>query len=333
MRVGLYALVTLLMVGPVAAQPRERLAIADVVAEALRSHPEIAAAEHRYEAARQRPAQERSLPDPMVSAGYNSSGNPLPGAGLGTEPTANIGVMVSQESPYPGKLALRSAMASREADAERQQIAAARLSVTARVKQAYYSLASAYAIGDVLARNKALLDTLLKVSEVRYSVGRAAQQDVLEHVAALLGGLHHEFEPGTDFLLPGELAEHRRPQGDVERGVRGFVSDLGGMVGHAGVVRDERRRMKDEVGSALRTRCFILRPATFPPSVRLLALLAGSREEHLLVHGFIHPFRDQFLADAVRRLGVKILGMMPQRTRDHIVTGNHRFHSHFAILV
>ena len=84
MRVGPYVFVTLLIAAPVAAQSPERLALADVVAEALRSHPEIAAAEHRYEAARQRPAQERSLPDPMISAGYNSSGNPLPGAGLGS---------------------------------------------------------------------------------------------------------------------------------------------------------------------------------------------------------------------------------------------------------
>jgi cobalt-zinc-cadmium efflux system outer membrane protein len=180
MRLSPYVFVTLMTTVPVAAQSPERLVLADVVAEALRSHPEIAAAEHRHEAARQRPAQERSLPDPMISAGYNSSGNPLPGAGLGTEPTANIGVMVSQEIPYPGKLALRSAIASREADAEQQQIEAARLSITARVKQAYYSLASTYAVGDVLARNKALLDTLLKVSENRYSVGQAAQQDVIK---------------------------------------------------------------------------------------------------------------------------------------------------------
>jgi outer membrane protein, heavy metal efflux system len=180
MRVGPYVFVTLLIAAPVAAQSAERLALADVVAEALKSHPDIAAAEHRHDAARQRPAQERSLPDPMISAGYNSSGNPLPGAGLGTEPTANIGVMVSQEIPYPGKLALRSAMAAREADAEQQQIETARLSVTARVKQAYYSLASTYAVGDVLARNKALLDTLLRVSENRYAVGQAAQQDVIK---------------------------------------------------------------------------------------------------------------------------------------------------------
>ena len=180
MRVCPYVFVTLLMAAPVAGQSPERLVLADIVADAIRSHPEIAAAEQRFNAARQRPAQERSLPDPIISAGYNASGNPLPGAGLGTEPTANIGVMVSQEFPYPGKLALRSAIASREADAEQQQIEAARLSVTARVKQAYYSLASSYAVGDVLARNKALLDTLLKVSENRYSVGQAAQQDVIK---------------------------------------------------------------------------------------------------------------------------------------------------------
>ena len=180
MRVSPYVFVTLLMAAPVAAQSPERLVLADVVAEALRSHPEIAAAEHRYEAARQRPAQERSLPDPMISAGYNSSGNPLPGAGLGAEPTANIGVMVSQEIPYAGKRDLRASIASREADAEFQQIEAARLSITARVKQAYYRLAYTYAVGDVLTRNRDLLDTLLKVSENRYSVGQAAQQDVIK---------------------------------------------------------------------------------------------------------------------------------------------------------
>jgi len=181
MRVRPYVVVALLTIAsPVGAQQTERLVLAEVVSEALRSNPEVAAAEQRYNAARQRPAQERSLPDPMVSAGYNASGNPLPGAGLGTEPIANIGVMVSQEIPYPGKLALRSAIASREADAEQPQIEAARLSVAARVKQAYYRLAYTHAVGDVLTRNRDLLDTLLKVSENRYAVGQAAQQDVIK---------------------------------------------------------------------------------------------------------------------------------------------------------
>jgi TonB family protein len=73
-----------------------------------------------------------------VSAGYNASGNPLPGAGLGKEPTANIGAMVSQELPYPGKRDLRASIASREADAAFQDIDAARLSIVARVKPNIY---------------------------------------------------------------------------------------------------------------------------------------------------------------------------------------------------
>ena len=88
--------------------------------------------------------------------------------------------MVSQSLPYPGKRALAAAVASREADAAEAQIDAARLSVVARVKQAYYRLSYTYAASDVLTRNQELLETLLKVSEARYAVGQAAQQDVIK---------------------------------------------------------------------------------------------------------------------------------------------------------
>jgi outer membrane protein TolC len=116
----------------------------------------------------------------MISAGYTSIGRPWPGAGLGVEPTANIGFMVTQELPFPGKRDLAGRIAAREADAERQQIDAVRLGIISRVKQAYYGLAYTYAIDDVLTRNQQLLDTLLKVSEGRYAVGHAAQQDVIK---------------------------------------------------------------------------------------------------------------------------------------------------------
>jgi cobalt-zinc-cadmium efflux system outer membrane protein len=180
MRMFSGVLITVLVSASANAQTSERTAVADVVAEALARNPDIVAAQKRYDAARQRPTQERSLPDPMVSAGYSANGRPWPGAGLGTEPTSNIGFMVSQEVPYPGKLNLRASIASREADAISKDIEAARLSVTTRVKQAYYRLAYTYAVGDVLTRNRDLLDTLLKVSENRYAVGQAAQQDVIK---------------------------------------------------------------------------------------------------------------------------------------------------------
>ena len=166
---------------PVVAQtPEPRVSLRDLTSEAMKNNPEIVAAQKGYEASRQKPTQESSLPDPMVSVGYTSIGKPLPGFGLGTEPTANIGVMYSQEIPYPGKLKLRGEIASKEADATFQQYQVVQLNVISRLKQAYYRLQYTYAASDLLKRNRDLLSKLLSVTEDRYSVGRAAQQDVFK---------------------------------------------------------------------------------------------------------------------------------------------------------
>lgn len=158
----------------------ERLKLDDLVAEALRNNPEILAAQKRYEAARQRPTQASSLPDPMLSLGYTSAGSPRPFAGIGVEPTANAGLMVSQEVPFPGKRKLRGDMARKEADADFELYQATQLNVVSRLKQAYYRLYYSYAARDVLERNRELLRKLLRITEARYSVGRAAQQDVFK---------------------------------------------------------------------------------------------------------------------------------------------------------
>lgn len=151
-----------------------------LLTEALRSSPEVAAAQKRYEAARQRPSQVSSLPDPMFSPGYNSNGRPWPGSLLGTEPTSNIGFMVSQEVPYPGKRKLAADVAEKEAEAEWQQYQQAQLSVVSRVKQAYFRRAYAFAAAAVVERNLQLLNKLLRITEIRYSVGKAAQPDVFK---------------------------------------------------------------------------------------------------------------------------------------------------------
>jgi outer membrane protein TolC len=80
-------LLGLSLVVPALAQPEQtRLVLADLVSEALLRNPDVLAAQRRYEATRQKPAQERALPDPMLSFGWNSVKYPLPGAGLGPSP-------------------------------------------------------------------------------------------------------------------------------------------------------------------------------------------------------------------------------------------------------
>jgi cobalt-zinc-cadmium efflux system outer membrane protein len=162
------------------ASAEDRLRLEELIPEALRANPEILAAQKRYEAARQRPAQASSLPEPMLSLGYSSSGSPRPFAGIGREPTANAGVMISQEFPFPGKRALRGGIAEKEAEAEFQQYQMAQLSVRSRLKQAWYRLGYANAARDVLERNRELLRKFLRASEARYAVGKAAQQDLFK---------------------------------------------------------------------------------------------------------------------------------------------------------
>jgi cobalt-zinc-cadmium efflux system outer membrane protein len=171
---------TVLALSAAAQTPRAPVSLRDLTSEAMRNNPEMVAAQKNYEAARQRPTQESSLPDPSISLGYVSVGNPLPGAGLGSEVLSNIGLMYSQELPYPGKLKLRGEIASKEAEAAFQQYQAVQLGVISRLKQAYYRLQYTYAAADLLIRNRDLLNTLVSVTEVRYSVGKAAQQDVLK---------------------------------------------------------------------------------------------------------------------------------------------------------
>ena len=171
-------LVTLLALKAAAGESLLRLD--DIVAEALERNPEIRAAQKKYEASRQRPRQDGSLPDPVFSVGYNSNGSPRPFAGIGKEPTSNAGFSVSQEFPYPGKRTLRSNLAEKEADAEFQAYHAVELSVIARLKRAYHRLHHSYAATGILERNKDLFERLLRITETRYSVGRAAQQDVFK---------------------------------------------------------------------------------------------------------------------------------------------------------
>lgn len=152
----------------------------ELLAEALDSNPEIRAAQKRYEAARQRPTQVASLPDPMLSPGYAANGRPWPGAGLGVEPTSNIGVMLSQEIPFPGKRALAGQVAEKEAAAEFEAYQQTRLSVVSRVKQSWFRLAYANTATTIVRRNLDLMTSLLRIAEARYSAGKAEQQDIFK---------------------------------------------------------------------------------------------------------------------------------------------------------
>jgi outer membrane protein TolC len=91
----------------------EIVSLDQLIAEMLHNNPELQAARKRWEALQKRPGQEAALPDPEVRLGWASAGAPLPGFGLGSEPTANLGIEISQTIPFPGKRGLRGSAATR----------------------------------------------------------------------------------------------------------------------------------------------------------------------------------------------------------------------------
>jgi outer membrane protein TolC len=164
---------------PLPQQPAaDALELRALVQEALERNPEIQAAGRTVEARRARIPQARAWPDPTVSVSYG--GNLLPPfTVMNGDPSSARQFMAEQEIPYPGKTRLRGEIAAREADAETLAYEATWRRIVAEVKQAYFDLYLTDRSLSVLRQDRELLEKFAQVAEIRYSVGKAAQQDVL----------------------------------------------------------------------------------------------------------------------------------------------------------
>jgi cobalt-zinc-cadmium efflux system outer membrane protein len=156
--------------------PVEDPVLASLIEEALSKNPDVAAARQAAAAAGERPAQARSLPNPMLSVGYTNDGwSPT----LGTQDMTTLAFMASQELRYPGKRGLRGEIASREAGQVEQQAERVGRSIAATVKRAYYGLLLSRNLLDLIRDQEDIWKQIEGVARARYSVGQGAQQDVL----------------------------------------------------------------------------------------------------------------------------------------------------------
>ncbi len=163
---------------PSAAEIGPPLRLAVLVQEAAERNPEVLAARRAVEARRARVPQAGAWPDPTVSFSYG--GNALPPFTLmRADPSSARQVMAEQTVPYPGKTSLRTQIATRDADSEELAYEAVTRRVAAEVKQAYFDLTFVDQSLGILQKDREALEGFAKVTEIRYSVGKAAQQDLL----------------------------------------------------------------------------------------------------------------------------------------------------------
>lgn len=138
-----------------------------LVKEALFNNPDIRASLQRWESAKAVIPQVQTLPDPKVAIGYRDAAR------------QDVMYGLSQEIPFPGKLNLKGEVASRRSDRIEQDYLATKLAVVASLKEVFYDLHFVHDSIRIVQQTKLLLQEFEKTANARYSVGQAAQQDVL----------------------------------------------------------------------------------------------------------------------------------------------------------
>jgi outer membrane protein TolC len=149
-----------------------------LVEEALAHNPALAASKARWEQSTYRAPQVGSLKDPVLS--FALSNYPNDSFSSDEAPMTGNELKLAQAFPFPGKLENRSAMANEQARWFEAVYQDKHYQVARKVKDAWYRL---YLKGQAIAvteRNLALVDDIIRLTEVRYETGIGLQQDVLK---------------------------------------------------------------------------------------------------------------------------------------------------------
>ncbi|WP_169981023.1 TolC family protein [Tautonia rosea] len=161
----------------------------DYIARALAENRAVQAAYFNVKALGHRIPQVTSLEDPVVSnTVYPSGSNGLQTA-TGFVPW---NVLVAQQFPWFGTLALRGEAAEKDVQVAIAELATAQLDVVEAVKRAYADLYANEQSARILEQNRELVEDFIAIARIQYESGQTSQQDVLSAEVAL-ADLDREF--------------------------------------------------------------------------------------------------------------------------------------------
>lgn len=164
--------------GPGAAAAKPTLA--SLVAELDANNPQLAGARREVDMHVARIGPAGAPPDPTLSVGSMQGFTRPPFFPTTDTPDAFWRVWATQEIPFPGKLSLRAGAARADADASRWSTEDTRLKLIADLKTAYFEYQFVSRSLEIVHRNRRVLDAFRQITEARFGVGQAIQQDVLK---------------------------------------------------------------------------------------------------------------------------------------------------------
>lgn len=145
--------------------------------EAVEKSPQLAAATRAAEAEEERIPQAGSLPDPVLSLGYQNDG--FKRFEIGRMETSFGTIMASQAFPYPGKRKLREDVVSANAEAARASVDRIRLTLESDLRRAYVGLLLVRGQKALLKEQELIWKQAEAVAKARYEAGQGSQLDLL----------------------------------------------------------------------------------------------------------------------------------------------------------
>ncbi len=147
-----------------------------LVADCMARNPDLAAADRRIGAARERVPQAASLADPTVSIGYQNDGfTSLP---LGQRETTFLSISATQPVPFPGKRPAREAQANAEAAWAQARIDRPKRALRADMARAYVGLLWVRAQLALLQSQEQVWAQMEALARARYPADQGTQADL-----------------------------------------------------------------------------------------------------------------------------------------------------------
>jgi outer membrane protein TolC len=161
-----------------ATSPLQAATLDLLVQEALTNNPDLAAAKARWQQFAYKTPQAGSLQDPELS--FTFSSYPVDSFSSSETPMTGNELRLAQKFPFPGKLENRTDLAREQERWFEAVYQDQHYQVARKVKDAWYRLYFNGKAIDVTERNMALIDDIIRLTEVRYETGTGLQQDVLK---------------------------------------------------------------------------------------------------------------------------------------------------------
>lgn len=159
------------------------LELGPLIDTGLRDNPALHALGSRIDAAKASVTQAGALPDPQV--GVALSNFPVGHFALDQTPMTGIQIMLRQMYPGRGKRGLREDLAEDRVTISQADYEEAEDETIRQIKEAYYDLYFVDQAVVIVLENRSFLEYIAAIAEVKYSVGRGPQHDIIKAQLAI----------------------------------------------------------------------------------------------------------------------------------------------------